>query len=238
MMNEFTIIVPIYNEVENMERLAETLYKYVKNASIPTQILFVDDGSKDGSFESIKKVCNEYQESFSYISFVENKGLSAAIKAGFDTAKTPYVGYIDADLQTTPDDFEKLLSFRKDFAMTTGIRQNRKDSFVKNISSKIANSFRRMMVHDGIEDTGCPLKVFRTEIAQKLPFFNGNHRFFAALVQMFDEDVKQIPVRHFPREAGEAKFGLSNRLIAPFMDCFHVRWLQKRHRNYRIKKQS
>lgn len=235
-MKEFTIVVPIYNEVENISRLAETLHKYISSASLPSTVLFVDDGSTDGSLESIISVCEQHED-LSYISFEKNRGLSAAIKAGFDYTKTPYVGYIDADLQTTPEDFEELLPFREDFAMITGIRQNRKDSFVKNLSSKIANSFRRKMVHDGIEDTGCPLKVFQTEIAKKLPFFNGNHRFFAALVKMFDKNVKQVPVRHFPREAGEAKFGLSNRLIAPFMDCFHVRWLQKRHRNYRIKSQ-
>lgn len=236
-MNEFTIIIPVYNEEENIKRLADTLHAYISKASVPSELLFVDDGSKDNSLTAIQDACRTYPN-FGYISFMKNRGLSAAIKAGFDCAQTTYVGYIDADLQTTPEDFEKLLPFRKEFALVTGIRQNRKDSFIKNLSSKIANSFRRMMVHDGIEDTGCPLKIFRTDVAQKLPFFNGNHRFFAALVQMFDQEVKQIPVSHFPREAGEAKFGLSNRLIAPFMDCFHVRWLQKRHRNYQINKRG
>ncbi|PVX51734.1 glycosyl transferase family 2 [Balneicella halophila] len=233
-MKEFTIIIPIYNEVDNISRLTETIHKYISNASVPTNALLVDDGSTDGSFEAIQQACTKYSE-LNYISFQENRGLSAAIKAGFDHATSEYVGYIDADLQTTPEDFEILLPYRKDYAMVTGIRQNRQDSFVKNMSSKIANSFRRMMVHDNIEDTGCPLKIFKTAIAKKIPFFNGNHRFFAALVQMFDEEVKQVPVKHFPREAGQAKFGLSNRLIAPFMDCFHVKWLQKRHRNYQIK---
>lgn len=236
-MKEFTIVVPVYNEAESISRLAEALSKYSSKNNNLTNILFVDDGSKDESLEAIRKFCS-YYPNFSYISFAENRGLSAAIKAGFDYTKTPFVGYIDADLQTTPEDFDKLLPYCKDYAMVTGIRQNRQDSFVKNISSKIANSFRRMMVHDGIADTGCPLKVFHTETAQKLPFFNGNHRFFAALILMFGEKVKQVPVQHFPREAGEAKFGLSNRLIAPFLDCFHVRWLQKRHRNYRIKARS
>ncbi len=236
-MKEFTIIVPIYNEFENIERLSKTLADYLQKASLSAQVLFVDDGSKDGSVEAIRKICAENTD-FNYLAFAENRGLSTAIKAGFDHTKTTYVGYIDADLQTTPEDFEKLLPFREDFAMVTGIRQSRKDSWLKNISSKVANSFRRMMVNDGIADTGCPLKVFRTELAQKLPFFNGNHRFYAALVQMFDEQVKEVPVRHFPRSAGEAKFGLRNRLIAPFLDCFHVRWLQKRHRNYTIKQNS
>ncbi len=236
-MVEFTIIVPIYNEVENITRLAQTLTEYINTASVTTQVLFVDDGSNDGSLSAIEKECSR-SENLNYISFTENRGLSMAIKAGFDKVTTPYLGYIDADLQTTPEDFEKLLVFRKDFALVTGIRQHRKDNFIKKISSKIANGFRRLMVNDNITDTGCPLKVFRTEIAQKLPFFNGNHRFFASLVQMFEEEVKEVPVSHFPREAGTAKFGLRNRLIAPFLDCFHIRWLQKRHRNYTLKQQS
>lgn len=231
----FTIVVPIYNEKENITRLSNTLEEYIKQTAYSSCVLMVDDGSSDGSLEAIQEVCRA-KEKFSYISFEENRGLSMAIKAGFDEAKTPFVGYIDADLQTTPLDFDKLLPFREEFALVTGIRQDRQDSFVKKLSSKIANSFRRMMVHDGIEDTGCPLKVFEREIAQQLPFFKGYHRFFPALVQMFDKEVKQVPVRHFAREAGEAKFGLRNRLVAPFLDCFGVRWLQKRHRNYRIRK--
>lgn len=233
-MKKLTIIVPIYNEEENIVRLSNTLEEYIKTASVSSCVLMVDDGSNDKSLEAIQRVCST-KEGFDYISFQENRGLSMAIKAGFDTVKTPFVGYIDADLQTTPMDFDKLLPFREEFALVTGIRQDRKDSFVKNTSSKIANGFRRMMVHDGIEDTGCPLKIFRTDIARQLPFFKGYHRFFPALVQMFEQDVKQVPVRHFAREAGEAKFGLRNRLIAPFLDCFGVRWLQKRHRNYKLK---
>lgn len=233
-MKILTIIVPIYNEEENIVRLSNTLEEYIKTASVSSCVLMVDDGSNDKSLEAIQRVCST-KEGFDYISFQENRGLSMAIKAGFDTVKTPFVGYIDADLQTTPMDFDKLLPFREEFALVTGIRQDRKDSFVKNTSSKIANGFRRMMVHDGIEDTGCPLKIFRTDIARQLPFFKGYHRFFPALVQMFEQDVKQVPVRHFAREAGEAKFGLRNRLIAPFLDCFGVRWLQKRHRNYKLK---
>lgn len=234
-MKEFTILVPLYNEEENIERLATELGAYVKSAKIPSQVLFIDDGSTDKSLEKLQVICRE-NANFDYISFVKNRGLSMALKAGFDHTKTSFVGYIDADLQTIPLDFDRLLPFRKDFAMVTGIRQNRQDGFIKKISSKIANGFRRMMVNDGVADTGCPLKVFRTDVARQLPFFNGNHRFYAALVQMFEVAIKEVAVQHFPREAGTAKFGLRNRLIAPFFDCFHVRWLQKRHRNYTLKK--
>lgn len=236
-LSEFTIVVPIYNEEDNIERLANVLEKFLDNTRIHSEVLMVDDGSKDKSLEKIQEIC-KVKKHFRYISFVENKGLSLAIKAGFDHTKTPFVGYIDADLQTTPFDFEKLFPFRRKYGMVMGIRTDRKDSFIKNISSKIANSYRNMMLKDGVKDTGCPLKIFKTELAQKLPFFNGNHRFYATLVQMLGEEVKQVPVQHFARQAGQAKFGLRNRLIRPFMDCFHVRWLQNRHRNYTLKEQK
>lgn len=232
--SEFTIIVPIYNEEENIERLTDVLDNFLNNTHISCEILMVDDGSNDKSLEKIKEVCQKNKD-FHYISFAKNKGLSLAIKAGFDHTKTPFVGYIDADLQTTPFDFEKLFPFRKEYGLVMGIRTDRKDSFIKNISSKIANGYRNMILKDGVKDTGCPLKIFRTELAQKLPFFNGNHRFYATLIQMYGEKVKQVPVQHFERQAGKAKFGLHNRLFRPFMDCFHVRWLQNRHRNYTLK---
>jgi glycosyltransferase involved in cell wall biosynthesis len=158
--------------------------------------------------------------------------LSTAIKAGFDAACSDYVGYIDADLQTTPEDFDLLIPHLDEYEMVMGIRANRNDSFVKRISSKIANGFRRFMTNDGIEDTGCPLKIIRTEYAKRIPMFNGMHRFLPALIQLQNGRVKQVPVRHFPRIAGKAKYNLANRLIAPFLDCFAYRWMKNRYISY------
>lgn len=230
---EFSIVVPIYNEEDNMIRLARELAEYLNHASVKTCVLFVNDGSVDQSLQKMIEACEQYPHLY-YISFVKNCGLSAAIKAGIDVVNSPFVGYIDADLQTSPEDFELLLPFRQEYALVTGIRAGRKDSLGKKLSSKIANSFRRMMTHDGIEDTGCPLKIIRSDYAKRVPFFKGMHRFLPALILLQNGKVKQVPVRHFERVAGKSKFHLWNRLTGPFMDCFAYRWMKKRYINYAV----
>lgn len=234
---EFTIIVPLFNEEDNLIRLEKELTQFLQSAIVPSKVLLVNDGSTDNGQVMIEKICQQ-NKLFSYISLSKNSGLSAALKAGIDYCNTAYVGYIDSDLQTTPEDFNLLLKYRKDFALVTGVRKNRKDTFVKKMSSKIANGFRRFMTKDGMEDTGCPLKVIETNAAKKIPFFNGMHRFLPALIQLQNLEVKQITVRHFPRIAGEAKYHLFNRLSGPFMDCFAYRWMKKRYINYDISKQG
>ncbi|TVZ59111.1 glycosyl transferase family 2 [Flavobacteriaceae bacterium MAR_2010_105] len=234
---KFTIIVPVYNEEDNLERVEQELLAYTKIATLPTNILFVNDGSKDNSQELIEGIC-ERHANFSYISFKENRGLSAAIKAGFDYVETELVGYIDSDLQTAPSDFNLLLEYIGDYDLVTGVRANRKDSFVKNMSSKIANGIRRSFTHDGMDDTGCPLKVIKTEYAKRIPMFKGLHRFLPAMILLQQGKVIQIPVQHFPRVAGTAKFGLWNRLLGPLMDCFAYLWMKKKYINYTVAKQS
>lgn len=161
--------------------------------------------------------------------------MSAALKAGIDHAESPLVGYLDADLQTRPEDFERLLPLTADHELVTGIRAGRKDSPFKRFQSKFANAFRRMMTHDGATDTGCPLKVMRTPAARRLPLFRGMHRFLPALILLQEgASYAEIPVPHYPRTAGVSKFHLWNRLIAPLMDCFAYRWMRKRAINYRV----
>lgn len=237
MKYDLTIIVPVYNEEDNLERLESELSKFLKIARKPACILLVNDGSTDQSLALIQKVC-ERNTAFNYLSFVKNCGLSAAIKAGFDAANTPWVGYIDSDLQTDPEDFNALLDYADTHALVTGVRANRKDSLVKNISSKIANGIRRAFTHDGMDDTGCPLKIIRTDCAKKIPMFRGLHRFLPAMILLQNERVIQIPVRHYPRIAGQAKFGLWNRLLGPLMDCFAYLWMKKKYINYQIKEQG
>lgn len=180
----FTIIVPVYNEAENMPALARRLADYVQRSLQKACVLFVDDGSTDASFEAIRTACG-LRDDFFYLKLERNGGLSAALKAGIDATRSEYVGYIDADLQTSPDDFELLLPRIADHELVTGVRTDRKDSWFKNVQSKIANSFRRAMTHDGATDTGCPLKVLRADCAARIPFFNGTHRFLPAMVRLF-----------------------------------------------------
>ena len=230
---EFCIIVPVYNEEGNILRLEEELSDYIHTSSVKTCVLLIDDGSKDNSRNLIKEISNR-NESFFYLLFDKNAGLSAAIKAGIDMAGSPYIGYMDADLQTVPKDFEQLLPFRHNYELVTGIRTKRKDKFGKRISSKIANKFRRMMTKDGAADTGCPLKIIRNDNAKRIPFFKGMHRFIPALILLQNGKVKQIPVSHFERTAGKSKFHVWNRLTGPLIDCFAYRWMKKRYINYKI----
>ena len=234
---QFTIIVPVYNEQDNLIRVENELLNYTKIARKSTKILFINDGSKDKSQELIEEICKR-NETFSFVSFKENRGLSAAIKAGFDNVVTELVGYIDSDLQTAPEDFNLLLDEIEEYDLVTGVRADRKDSFVKNMSSKIANGIRRSFTHDGMDDTGCPLKVIKSDYAKRIPMFKGLHRFLPAMILLQNGKIKQIPVRHFPRVAGEAKFGLWNRLLGPLMDCFAYLWMKKKYINYEVAKKS
>ncbi|MGB1231945.1 MAG: glycosyltransferase family 2 protein [Winogradskyella sp.] len=234
---KFTIIVPVYNEQENLERVETEFLNYLKIATLPTSILFVNDGSKDKSQTLIEAICKRNAD-FEYITFKENRGLSAAIKAGFDFVDTDLVGYIDSDLQTAPADFNVLLEQIHNNELVTGVRSNRKDTFVKNMSSKIANGIRRAFTHDGMDDTGCPLKVIKTEYAKRIPMFRGLHRFLPAMIMLQNGSVKQVTVQHFPRIAGTAKFGVWNRLLGPLMDCFAYLWMKKKYINYEIEKSS
>ena len=229
----FTVIVPIYNEEDNIERLEKELGGFLSESVVPACILFVNDGSKDSSLQGIKEMCSRHHDFF-YISFSGNCGLSAAIKAGIDYAESKYVGYIDADLQTSPHDFNLLLKEAGQYELVTGIRVGRKDTRWKRIQSKIANSFRRMMTGDTAQDTGCPLKVLHTDVAKRIPFFKGMHRFLPALVLLQNGRVCQIPVRHFPRVAGVSKFSMRNRFWGPLQDCFAYRWMKKRYINYTV----
>lgn len=231
-----TILVPVYNEEESLRQFAVEMNKYFELAPVATTVLFINDGSTDQSLAIMRDICRQ-DSRYAFISLAQNRGLSTAIKAGIDHARGTLVGYIDADIQTTPLDLPELLQFFPEYDMVTGIRAKRKDSAVKLLSSKIANNFRRLLINDGIQDTGCPLKILKIEYARRLPLFHGMHRFLGALVQLQGGRVKQLPVRHFPRFAGTAKYNLWNRLWKPLVDTFGYRWIRSRWKNYEIGEQ-
>ncbi|WP_075351649.1 glycosyltransferase family 2 protein [Algoriphagus marinus] len=232
-MKELTIIVPIYNEEAGIDILESEFQPYFEKSSMNPQMLLVDDGSTDGSLLKIKKLC-ETNSRFHFISFDRNRGLSAAILAGFKYAKSDWLGYIDADLQTKPIDFLRFEPFLDSFDLVLGARMGRKDSPVKKITSRFANWFRDSLLNDGVKDSGCPLKIIKREYALALPYFSGVHRFIPALVLMQGGKVKEIPIAHYPRESGKSKFNFLNRSIGPLVDTIGVRWMMKRRINYKI----
>ena len=147
MKSEFTIIVPIFNEEDNLARLEKELNDYINIAPLKTSVLLVNDGSTDNSLSKIEGICI-VNDAFEFISFENNQGLSTALKAGFDYVTCPLVGYMDADLQTSPEDFNLLLEHIDQYELVSGVRHNRKDTLLKNLSSKMANRIRRLFTND------------------------------------------------------------------------------------------
>jgi len=228
-----TIIVPLFNEEGNLPRLASELGDYLIQTNYKAKVLFVNDGSTDSSSELVEQYCSQ-NNSFGFIHLKKNNGLSTALKAGIDQVETPYTGYIDADLQTSPYDFDLLMEFSESFELVTGVRIGRKDGIIKRVSSRVANAIRRSVTYDGVSDTGCPLKIFHTDTARRIPFFKGMHRFLPALVLLIGGKVKEVPVRHFKRLAGKSNFHLWNRLVGPAADLIAFSWMRKRMIRYEI----
>ncbi len=228
-----TIIVPIFNEEIGIGFLEKEFQDYFEKSALNPQVLLVNDGSVDNSLKEIQELCQRNSR-FHYISFDKNNGLSAAILAGFNFAQTEWLGYMDADLQTKPIDFLKFEIYLGSYDLILGQRMGRKDSEVKKLTSRFANWFRDSMLHDGVKDSGCPLKIIKKEFALGLPYFSGMHRFIPALVLMRGGKVKEIPIPHYQRESGKSKFNFLNRSIGPIVDTFGVRWMMKRNISYKI----
>ena len=233
MDDELTIIVPVFNEEECLPSFFLESGKFLGVTPVATKLLFVNDGSTDTSLKLLKEKCSS-SEHYNYLSLDKNYGLSTAVKAGIDHCTTSLVGYIDADLQTHPSDFLPYFEYFPEYDMVNGIRQKRQDSLVKRFSSKFANTYRRIMINDGITDTCCPLKIIKTTFAREMPFFTGMHRFIPALVQLQSGQVKQLPISHYPRHAGTSKYHLWNRLIGPFFDTLAFRWIRSRYISYKV----
>jgi glycosyltransferase involved in cell wall biosynthesis len=233
MDNELTIIVPVFNEEDCLPTFFVEMDKFIDASPVPCEVLFINDGSTDRSATILKNKCNSSNH-YGYLTLDGNYGLSTAIKAGIDACNTSLIGYIDADLQTKPEDFLLYFAYFPEYDMVNGIRLGRKDSFVKRFSSKFANAYRRLMINDGIQDSCCPLKIWKTSYAKKMPLFDGMHRFMPALIKLQSGTVRQVPITHYPRYAGTAKYHLWNRLIGPFFDTLAFRWMRSRYISYFI----
>jgi dolichol-phosphate mannosyltransferase len=127
-----------------------------------------------------------------------------------------------------------LMEYADRYDLVTGIRERRKDDLIKRFSSRIAFAIRNAVTHDGVSDTGCPLKIFKTTVIRRIPFFNGMHRFFPALIQLDGGSVKEVPVRHYPRLSGKSNYHLRNRLFGPLSDLIAFNWMRNRQIRYEI----
>ena len=230
---EISIVVPVYNERENLVLLDQEITKSIKPLNKNFEVILVDDGSTDGSSELIR-VLQEKNSTIRLIRFGHNHGQTAAFAAGFDKARGDIIITMDADLQNSPSDIPLLLTAIKDYDVVCGWRHKRNDPWIKKISSKVANSVRNSLSDESIADTGCSLKAFRRECFKDIKLYNGMHRFFPTLMRMEGFSVTQVKVGHYPRIHGHSKYNIRNRLFASFKDLLAIRWMKKRQLNYDI----
>lgn len=233
-----SLVIPVYNEAESLPALAAEIGSALEGLARPYEVLFVDDGSTDGSGRVLARLAAADRR-IRVVRLARNQGQSPALAAGFRRARGEVVVTLDADLQNDPADIPRLLAeLEADGAdLVSGVRTPRHDSWLRRVSSRIANRVRDRVIHDGVTDVGCSLKAYRAELLRGLPEFNGMHRFLPALVQMQGGRVREIPVSHRPRRYGEAKYGIGNRLWRGLADLAGVRWLQRRWIDRRLEEE-
>lgn len=232
---EISIVLPVYNEKENLKPLAEGIVNVMNSVARCYEVILVDDGSTDGSTEILKELCDQ-NTCFHCLIFQENCGQTAAFDAGIKNAKGKIIITLDADLQYDPGDIPLLLEKLNECDAVCGYRAKRADTSLKRVSSKIANFVRNMLSDENIRDVGCSLKVFKKECMDQVKLFEGMHRFFPTLIKMEGYKVIEVPVNHFPRKHGYSKYSVHNRIFKSFKDLLAVRWMKKRYLNYKIVK--
>jgi dolichol-phosphate mannosyltransferase len=226
---EASVVIPCFNEAENIPLLARKVQEVF--AQLPDwsyECIFVDDGSTDDTREQLKRL-QEESPTVRSLRLTRNMGQSAALVAGIRSAGGEYILTLDGDLQNDPADFPRILELLQDYDCVCGYRATRNDTWVRKISSRVANVVRNWVLHDGIRDSGCGSKGFRKECVEHIVPFNGVHRFFAVLVRNAGFSVVECPVAHHPRIHGVSKYGIGNRLWRGLFDLVGVAWLRKRY---------
>ncbi len=228
-----SIVVPVYNEAENIIPLMEEIVMAMRQADT-YEIIYVDDGSTDNT-AAILKESQQTVKSLRLIHHKQSYGQSAAIYSGIKAARNPYIATLDGDGQNDPADILRLYAALLQHSKTTpnlwmvaGWRTKRHDSAWRLFSSKVANAFRSSVLADHTPDTGCGLKVFLRDEFMTLPYFDHMHRFLPALVLRAGGQVISEPVNHRARAKGISKYGTFDRLWVGIFDIIGVIWLQKR----------
>jgi glycosyltransferase involved in cell wall biosynthesis len=235
-----SIVVPCYNEEENIAALAEAISNALKDERMEYEVVLVDDGSTDGTY-AVMCEARKNDARIRLIRLDKNAGETAATDCGIRSARGRYVITIDADLQCDPLDIPMLLAKVRDdgFDMACGSRvKSRKDTWLRRISSRIANGVRNWLSEEDISDSGCTLRAFKRECLESIKLYRGMHRFLPTLFRIEGYSVCEVPVRHHPRHAGTSKYGVWNRVFRAFADLLAVRWMKKRRLNYTVKERK
>jgi dolichol-phosphate mannosyltransferase len=232
---ELSIVVPVYNEEESLSLLWQEIRDALDPTGLQYEVIFVDDGSLDRSAEIIREF-RERDRRARLIKLKANAGETAATDAGFKAVRGRYVVVMDADLQNDPRDIPAMLARLNEWDAVTGWRVNRAagDSWIRRLSSRIANRIRNALSEETIHDSGCTFRAFRRECVQDLVLYRGLHRFIPTLLRIRGFRVLEVPVNHRPRRFGTSKYGIGNRALRAFIDLLAVRWMKDRQLRYQV----
>jgi dolichol-phosphate mannosyltransferase len=224
---EISVVVPVKNEQDNVASLIAEIDAAL--SKVKHEIIYVNDGSTDATLSTLKQLQKKYKQ-LRVISHQQSCGQSTAVRTGVKFARYGWVATLDGDGQNNPADIPKLID-----AVSEGVelvggnrRLSRRDTFIKRISSVIANTVRSAMLRDDTPDTGCGLKLFQREAFLDLPYFDHMHRFLPALIKRRGGKIVSVHVQHRNREHGKSNYGTIDRLIVGIVDLFGVAWLQRR----------
>ncbi|MEO8063330.1 MAG: glycosyltransferase family 2 protein [Pseudomonadota bacterium] len=231
---EFSVVVPVCNEAENVEPLAREIDAALAGRAY--EMIFVDDGSTDDTV-AILRALKATLPALRVLRHSFRSGQSAAVASGVRAARAPWIATLDGDGQNDPADIPKLIAAR-DEATNRGVqlfmgnrKASRKDTAFRKLQSSVANGVRGALLGDGTPDTGCGIKLFARDLFLELPRFDHMHRFLPALFQRHGARVISVPVSHRPRLRGTSKYGMLNRLWVGIVDIAGVMWLRRRYKS-------
>lgn len=224
-MIELSLVVPVYNERENLPHLMNAIYEALKPFK-KWEVVLVDDGSSDGSLPVLEKLAEKDPKHVRVVVFRRNFGQTAAIAAGIDHSEGDIIVLLDADMQNDPADIPMLLDkLNEGYDLVSGWRKDRKDNrFTRTIPSNMANGLISWVTGVHLHDYGCTLKAYRREALEGFRLYGEMHRFIPVFAHSVGAKITEIPVRHHPRKFGEAKYGLE-RTVKVVLDLFTVKFL-------------
>lgn len=222
---DLSIVIPIYNERESVDRLYKELDKSLLKLGIDYEVIFIDDGSIDGTYNKLLEI-HKKNSSYKIIRFRRNFGQTAAISAGFNYSKGDAIITLDADLQNDPQDIPVMLNkLNEGYDIVSGWRKNRKDKAItRRFPSVIANKIISKLTGVYLHDYGCTLKAYKREVVKNIELYGEMHRYIPAVASWMGVKVAEIPVTHHSRKFGKSKYGIS-RTIRVILDIITIKFL-------------
>ncbi|MDH7501276.1 MAG: glycosyltransferase family 2 protein [Verrucomicrobiota bacterium] len=226
---DLSIIVPVYNEQENVLPLWQEVAAAMASAELAWELVFVDDGSTDETWNRIREARGQ-DPRVRGLRHKKNAGQSAAVWTGLVSSSSAFVATLDGDRQNDPADIPWMLSLlqKDNLDFISGMRLKRQDNWLRRVSSAVARWVRNVVLNTNFRDTGCALRVFKRTVLDGIPAFNGLHRFLPVLVAGAGWKTREVEVRHRQRVAGVSKYGVWNRLFRGIYDLVGVGWFQRR----------